>query len=815
MNVKSNMAEKRSNAIESALYKITELAISTESMEDYYSKIHQVIAKLIYAENLYIILFDEKTEHYKFVYYIDEKDTDTLDNLEVISLLDDKVTLTTYLLKSKRMLHVSVKDVDALIEKGEIEMYLGERTHDWLGIPLQYQDELLGAMVIQSYDNNISYGQREEQVLQFVAQQITLLFKYKLAEQKLVEANLLLERRVAARTYSLEQTNKVILLEIEERKKSENATKAKSQFLANISHEIRTPMNAIIGFSNLCLQEKDVSHKVYDYMSKVHAASQSLLRLINDILDFSKIEAGKMRIELEPFNLKSVAERVVNNMSLGASDKNIKLSLDFDNDVPGKLIGDSHRLEEILLNLASNAIKFTSVGEVNIKISLKKQHENNVTILFQVTDTGIGITKEQRENLFQDFTQADESTPRLYGGTGLGLSITRKLVNAMSGNIWLESIPEIGSCFFVEIDFSVDTSVKMDTNSELTTTKKVTNFANLSALKILLVEDNELNQALVQNLLSKIGIQVDIANNGQEAINSLSVQYDAILMDLQMPVMDGYEATKIIRQNKKFQDTPILAVTANAMPGENQKCLEAGMNDIIIKPVDPAKLLQMLNKWITGSEISDSDLSEIEISDELSRIPDIDVLAGLSRIGGDEDQYRNLLARFVKNYPDTISDVSKLISQGKMLDAERATHTLKGVVGNIGITKLYELTVALEKAISDNNRSHIEQYLKESAEMLSLVINNLSQLQTMDKINNNKKAYQEDEVVELLLQLKAQLQQQNAAAIDTLKMLQQYKFNDESYLDSMNQLLESYDFKSATKVLTNFMDSLKHSGHVD
>ncbi len=221
MKAQSYIAEKCSTAIESALYKITELAISTESMEDYYSKIHQVIAELTYAENFYIILFDEKKEHYKFVYYIDEEDTDTLDDLEVISLLNDRVTLTTYLLKSKRMLHVSVKDVDVLIEKGEVEIWLGEAAHDWLGIPLQYQDELLGAMVIQSYDNDISYGQREEQVLQFVAQQITLLFKYKLAEHKLVDANLLLERRVTERTYSLEQTNKAMLLEIEERKKGE------------------------------------------------------------------------------------------------------------------------------------------------------------------------------------------------------------------------------------------------------------------------------------------------------------------------------------------------------------------------------------------------------------------------------------------------------------------------------------------------------------------------------------------------------------------------------------------------------------------
>ncbi len=376
---------------------------------------------------------------------------------------------------------------------------------------------------------------------------------------------------------------------------AEAAAKTKSQFLANMSHEIRTPMNAIMGLSELGAHENSLD-KAKDYLAKIRTSASGLMEIINDILDFSKIEAGKLEIEIAPFRLSDVIDSVMIIMEIEANKKGLHLNRSIASDVPDMLLGDSMRLRQVLTNLIGNAIKFTHQGQVSLTIRRITSPDSRVELECAVIDSGIGITAEQQARLFNPFTQADSSTTRKYGGTGLGLAICRELVHHMGGNINVASIPGQGSKFTFTVTLEPASSV-----DEKTITQTFGPVRDFSGMHILLVEDNTINQVVAKAVLVRAGIDVTIANNGEEAVNILSKDasaFDAILMDIQMPVMDGHEAASFIRSQLNLTTIPIIALTAHAMDEEKEQCIASGMNDHVIKPINPAQLFDVLGKYL-------------------------------------------------------------------------------------------------------------------------------------------------------------------------------------------------------------------------
>ena len=510
------------------------------------------------------------------------------------------------------------------------------------------------------------------------------------AEEALSRANEQLEAKVRERTLSLTAANERLRREIEIRRgvedelrqakqAAESASRAKTEFLANMSHEIRTPMNVVVGMTELALQGT-LSDEAREYLGAVKTASDSLLGIIDDILDLSRIEAGRLAIEATAFPLRECVGETLKALALQARQKNLELTSEFASDVPDGLIGDPLRLRQIIMNLVSNAIKFTERGQVKVGIALASLSDRALECRFCVSDTGIGIPRDRQGAIFRRFLQADPSTTRHYGGSGLGLTISARLVEMMQGNIWVESEPEKGSAFYFTARFTLQPQAARSLEEGVTeaTAHAVAHQTGAlpsmgERLDILLVEDNLLSQKLASHLLRRQGHEVWVADNGVAALEAYEQRrFDLILMDVRMPRMDGLAATERIRQKEKLTGlhVPIIALTANAMVGDREDCLQAGMDDCLIKPIHPAALLAAIERARA-------------VRAAMQMGPVLDRTALLERVAGDMTLLDAMKEAFCRDSARLLSRVRHALDQNDAPGLHQALHTLTGMFRNL------------------------------------------------------------------------------------------------------------------------------------
>lgn len=581
--------------------------------------------------------------------------------------------------------------------------------------PLQQITHTFDRLINGKTVDEIPYSQRHDEIGQ-LAKAADIFRKNTIRTQKLLERSEQQAEELQSKTLDLQQA---VL-------KAQEASEAKGQFVASMSHEIRTPMNGVIGMLNLLLKEP-LTKKQQRRAELAQSSAKSLLTLINDILDFSKIEAGKLEVEHVTFDIYALFDELTDSMRPETDDRGLSLTMTLDAGETTLVKGDPGRIRQILVNLVGNAIKFTKQGSISINAFLSVAEEpHKLQLRCDVIDTGVGISEKNQNKLFDSFTQADSSTTRHFGGTGLGLSIVRQLCRLMNGDVSVSSEEGKGSCFSfnIELGHAVKQNLELARPSAAPTDEISIEAESESENRhrILLVEDNAINQEVVKGSLEGLNIDLDVAWNGQEALATLTSHegpaYELILMDCQMPVMDGYSATRTIRAfdpEHRYRDIPIIALTANAMLGDKDNCLQAGMNDYLTKPIDQELLETCLCKWL-GMKVTPSTLRGAEIavtatSDEHSEIWDRQ--AALVRVRNREERLAILIKMFIEGMPERIEILNHSINQEDPLEASKTAHQIKGVCANLSALELCEIAKQLEYSGKDNDMEQLRSLLPE------------------------------------------------------------------------------------------------------
>jgi signal transduction histidine kinase/CheY-like chemotaxis protein len=468
----------------------------------------------------------------------------------------------------------------------------------------------------------------------------------------------------------------------ESEKRVREAGIMKENFMANMSHEIRTPMNAILGFTNL-LQKEPLNEKSREFVNSIQNSGENLMTIINDVLDFSKIEAGMMRIEVNSFSLRGLLHSVETMFASKIQPKNIRLTVDVEKSIPDVLKGDAVRLTQILANLVNNSVKFTNTGSIDIRVTARKEQEDAVEISFSVKDTGIGIPPDKMDTIFERFQQADEDTTRKYGGTGLGLSIVKQLVELQNGTISVSSAQNKGTEFVFTISYIIAVEINERDKQKFMPANEIQ--LDKNNIKILVAEDNAMNQSLMNHLLTDWKLDFHIVNNGKEAIEALQEKkYSLVLMDIQMPQMDGYTATRKIR-NELNNPVPIIAMTAHAMAGEREKCLSYGMNEYISKPIRDNELFKIINDILNSSSGSTERSRENDYSVGQNSELNLDYLKEIS--GGNDAFEVSMIEQFLQQVPGELEDMQDAFNKKNYVEAAHIAHNMKTSVGFMGLTE--------------------------------------------------------------------------------------------------------------------------------
>ncbi|XCN74914.1 MAG: cache domain-containing protein [Candidatus Electrothrix aestuarii] len=629
--------------------------------------------------------------------------------------------------------------------------------------------------------------------------------------------------------------------------KAHAATLAKSEFLANMSHEIRTPMNGIINLSELAL-ETELTDKQSDYLRKILFSSKNLLEIINDILDFSKIEAGMLAIEKIYFHLPGLFDKLMLMFTEQSQRKKLQLTLDLAPDLPEHVIGDPMRLYQVLSNLIGNAIKFTEEGEVIVEAAVLQRKLERAVIQFTVKDTGIGIPEEKIALLFESFTQADNSTARKYGGTGLGLTICKRLVSLMGGKLSVVSEVGQGSTFTFSLSVALNGLEKE--NDEAGSTSEIA--AAMTAIRyarILLVEDNVINQQVAQEILAKANLHVETVSNGREAVDAVAArEFDAVLMDIQMPIMDGYEATRRIRQELGKIDLPILAMTAHAVSEERDKCFRIGMNDHIAKPINRSNLFLALSNWIgdkqerqrkrqvqqvvpqptqkVGQQVagqmpvslvaSAGPLEQLLAEAEAGEAPaGADFAKGIQRVEGNRKLYLKLLKSFCREQESALEKIPALLQAEDRQKLRHLAHTLKGVAGNIGMFAVQGVAASAEQKASEGPANELQEAFQVLERELDKIVTYLApRIEEQEKqrqiAESQEPASEQDKHKALLFlrRLAVLLEQSDFSSLQFLEGNQDVvrALVDESSLTQLTGYIEGFHFKNALGLIHEIID---------